>query len=263
MVYSMAMETFLKDLPVAHRGLHGEGVPENSLAAFEAARKAGYAIETDVRFTKDGQLAVFHDDSLFRMTKDPRNVNELPMSEIKELFLQDTAEKIPTVRELLSCVDGRVPLLIEIKNMAGVKPQHIARALSDALEGYTGEYAVQSFNPLYVRAYKKLHPEIACGILGTRDTEGTGGLQGYIVRHYALNFLVKPDFLSYRLHDTCRAFRRFKKAKLVWVVRSPEDEKIARKSADNIIFEGYRPSLAEFYTPSAGSVDGFSTFVEP
>ncbi len=239
------MENFLKELPVAHRGLHGARVPENSTAAFARACEAGYAIETDVRLTKDGALIVFHDDDYFRMTGDSRSASEVPMSEVRGLFLQNTAEKIPTAEELLSCVRGRVPLLIEIKNMPHVKANDIARILSAALEGYQGEYAVQSFNPLYVRAYKKLHPEILCGVLGTRETGEVGGIQGYIVRNLALNFLVRPDFVSYRLGDSCRAFRHFKKTKLVWVVRSPAEEAAAREVADNIIFEGYLPKKSQ------------------
>ena len=132
------METFLNRLPVAHRGLHTEELPENSLPAFREAALAGYAIETDVHFTKDRQLAVFHDDDLLRMTGDKRTVSECTMSELRLLKLNGSEEKIPTVAELLETVRGRAPLLIEIKNMDGVKPQEIAAALSESLAGYEG-----------------------------------------------------------------------------------------------------------------------------
>ena len=61
---------WLLDMPIAHRGLHNAqaGVPENSLASFEAARDAGYPIELDVRPLRDGAVAVYHDENLSRLT---------------------------------------------------------------------------------------------------------------------------------------------------------------------------------------------------
>ena len=54
----------LKGWAYAHRGLHGNGLPENSMAAFKAALDGGYGIELDIHLTKDGDLAVIHDSSL-------------------------------------------------------------------------------------------------------------------------------------------------------------------------------------------------------
>ncbi len=234
--------------PVAHRGLHDGTMPENSLPAFRAAAEAGYPIETDVHFSKDGALIVFHDDSLLRMTGDGRNVADCTAEELKSLCLGGTEERIPTFEEFLREVGGKVPLLIEIKNMAGVKGKRIAAALSAALEGYGGKYAVQSFNPLYVRAYKKLHPEICCGVLSAAKLSEKGDplkrrIEAHLLERLRLNFFVKPDFLSFCFSDyeKSKRARKFKKHKLAWTVRSPEDEKIARTYADNIIFEGYIP----------------------
>ena len=52
----------------AHRGLHGAGVPENSLAAFREAVLHGYGIELDLQLSRDGEIMVFHDYNLDRMT---------------------------------------------------------------------------------------------------------------------------------------------------------------------------------------------------
>lgn len=244
--YNESMDTFLNRLPVAHRGLHDDEKPENSLAAFEAAAERGYAIETDVHFTADGQIAVFHDDTLVRMTGDPRKVSECTMSELKTLKLKETEERIPTFEEFLQTVGGRVPLLIEIKNMEGVKGKKIAAALAAALDGYSGEYAIQSFNPFYVKAYKKLRPKVMCGVLASNmrgsDFGGTlrGTLKAWLLRDLRLNFTVKPDFVSYAESDLPRrSVEKFRGMKLAWTIRSPEQEARARKFVENIIFENY------------------------
>ena len=240
------MKTFLNTLPVAHRGLHDAEKPENSLAAYEAAAQHGYAIETDLHIIKDGSIAVFHDDTLLRMTGDPRKIEDCTMAELKELNLKDTAEKIPTLEEFLALVNGRVPLLIEIKNMEYRKTKEIVETIAKALDGYKGEYAIQSFNPWYVKAYKKLRPKIMCGMLASASTgkDFGGGFKGnfksWVLRDLRLNFTVKPDFVSYGHWGFPRkSVNKFKGYKLAWTIRSREEEENARKYVDNIIFENY------------------------
>ena len=101
--------------PYAHRGLHGDGVPENSLEAFRLACEAGYGIELDVQTARDGTVVVFHDYNLSRMTGKDALLSELDLSELKSLRLYGTQESIPTLREVLDLVDGRVPILVELK----------------------------------------------------------------------------------------------------------------------------------------------------
>lgn len=242
------MKAFFK-LPVAHRGLHDETKPENSIAAFEAAIEAGYAIETDIRFSKDGTLAVFHDDNLERMTGDKRNVADCTMQELKALRLSGSDEQIPTFEEFLTAIGGRVPLLIEIKNMKKVKGKRVAGAIASVIDrlGYTGEYAIQSFHPFYVRAYRKLRPQIPCGVLAQREMSEKGDslrwrIEAFLLSRLKLNFLAKPDFVSYGVGSLPqKCVSKFKGTKLGWTVRSPEEEARARKYVDNIIFEGYLP----------------------
>ncbi len=287
--YNRGMKPFLKTTPFAHRGLHGGTMPENSLPAFCAAVGKGYGIETDIRFTKDKKIVVFHDDDLLRMTGDGRQVSDCTYEELAALTLLPDSPRhpepprcpesypprhpesepvlsrhpepplplrrvegsrgtesepahIPLFSEFLEEVKGEVPLLIEIKNMAGVKAGEIAEALSEAMQGYRGEYAVQSFNPLYVHAYKKLHKDIMCGVLGTAEEGAAKGFQAFAIKHLPLNFYTKPDFISYRKEDLPRRkVTHFKGVRLAWVVRSPSEESHLRPFVDNIIFENYLP----------------------
>ncbi len=252
--------SFLCNVPIAHRGLHGNGIPENSLRAFEAAVAAGYAVETDVRLAKDGALVIFHDDTLLRMTGDGRKVIERTLKELGELRLDGT-DAILSFPEFLTALNGRAPLLLEIKDVPETNAKEYVGKIAAALEGYVGEYAVQSFQPAYVKAFKKLRPDIPCGILATGSEKKSdfGGspiwkLKAYAVRHMSLNFWIKPDFISYHFSDLpTRKTEKFRGPILAWTVRSEKEETRARLFADNIIFERYLPAFRNGRTVRAES----------
>lgn len=246
----MKVPESLLSLPVAHRGLHGESIPENSLAAFCAAADRGYAIETDVRFTKDRRLVLFHDDAVDRMTDGAGNVSAFCLGDLKALRLGNTEERIPLLEELLQKIEGKVPLLLEIKDMPGVSGAEIAAAIAETMERHRVVYAVQSFQPMYVKAYKKRCPDIACGLLASAQpfTKADFGgsplwrVKAHILKNMSLNFAVKPDFVSYRVQDLPnKRVSAFRGAKFAWTVRSADEAARVRPYADNIIFENFLP----------------------
>lgn len=237
--------------PIAHRGLHGSGIPENSLAAFEAAVQNGYPVETDVRFTRDGQLVVFHDDTVDRMTEGSGKVSAFPLSALRELHLGGTQERIPLFSECLETVAGKVPLLLEIKDMPDVSGKEIARAVAAVIRNFPAlEYAVQSFRPAYPAAYKALCPDIACGVLGIDRTYTKADFHGSplwrikakLLPKACMNAAKRLDFISYFCgnypSDKLAAYRG---VKFAWTVTSPEEAARVKQYADNIIFEGFRP----------------------
>lgn len=234
-------------LPIAHRGLHGENAPENSMTAFERALKAGYAIETDVRPSKDGALVLFHDDDLFRMTEKKGLVVDLTLVELSLLALSGTPERIPLFKDLLGEIDGRVPILLEIKNVPEANSDEFLMNIASALEGYKGEIAIQSFQPLYVKKFKKFRPDLSCGLLAQSDPDPKdfsapfARIKRHIVSHMSLNFWLRPDFISFDFHSPTKKMQNFKGKKFCWTIRSPEEETLARTFCDNIIFEGFCP----------------------
>ena len=155
-------DSFLCKIPIAHRGLH-EGVPENSRAAFAKAIEEGYAIETDVRRTKDGTIVVVYDDNLKRLTGLEGKVSRSTWRELSSLRLGDTDEKIMTLEECLEYIDGRAPLLLEVKDLYTVVG--FPREVVNVMRQYKGEYALQSFNPFYVHRFKQLAPDVLRGQL--------------------------------------------------------------------------------------------------
>ena len=161
------MELFCKN-PVAHRGIHdNKTVPENSLPAFKAAIEADCGIELDVQFTKDRKLVVFHDDDLNRMCGVDKLLIDVTYDELCEMRLLDTDERIPLLSEVLELVDGKVPLIIEMKNALHVIWE-LPRVLYSIMKDYKGVYAIESFNPIFLRKYKKFDRNIARGILSLR-----------------------------------------------------------------------------------------------
>lgn len=155
-----------KRLIFAHRGLHGGGVPENSLAAFGLAVEAGLGIELDVQLTRDGVPVVFHDKTLKRMCGDSRRVSAVSFDEIRLLRLEETKEIIPTLKEVLELVDGRQCLLIETKlPKFHIWHHRLERAIVPLLTAYKGNYMMQSFNKYSMRYLKRRLPDIKCGIL--------------------------------------------------------------------------------------------------
>lgn len=154
-------KSWLFSRPIAHRGLHGIDVPENSLLAFQKAIDARIPIEIDVRPIDDGTVVVFHDEKLTRMTDRDGYVCNLTKSDLEEIRLKNSDEKIPTFSEVLEFINGRTPLLIEIKNESKVGT--LERNTLDLLSAYKGEFAVQAFNPYSLEFFKNNAPQIQRG----------------------------------------------------------------------------------------------------
>ena len=231
----------------AHRGLHGDGVAENSMSAFRAAVDAGYGIELDVRLSRDGVLVVFHDDDLKRMCEDERLVLDVDSAELAGMSLLGTADGIPTFAEVLKLVDGRVPLLVEIKELSG---KGVSSAAAKMLADYKGEFIVESFNPLSLKNFKNQLPGIPVGILSMRfPREKTFGLRfrNFLLGALLTNVICRPNFIAYQNEDGGRFALKllggvFGAPRFAWTVKSEEEEKLAYKRGfDSVIFENYKP----------------------
>ena len=147
-------------LPLAHRGLHGPGVPENSMAAFRAAIARGYGIECDIQRALDDTPMVFHDNDLARLTGEARGtVAASTPAQLARLRLMGSGEGIPTLADMLAEVAGGVPLLIEAGvHLPGLHAGDPARV---ALEAYPGLLARELIGALSYKndAVAKQTPE--------------------------------------------------------------------------------------------------------
>lgn len=237
--------SWLVQTPIAHRGLHDKEHPENSLSAFQRAIDGGYPIELDVQMISDGTLVVFHDESLSRLTDNDGYIKFLNKSDLDILTLKDSKEKIPTFDEVLKFVDGRTPLLIEIKNPS--KVGELEKKVIEALKDYKGQYAVQSFNPYVLEYFYKHAPNILRGQLaGFMKHEKLAFFKKYALKRMLLNKKIShPDFISYEAKRVPNRFvRKYKKIPLlVWTVTSQSEYLKVVKYCDNVIFEGFEPKI--------------------
>ena len=231
----------------AHRGLHDikKGLVENTLPAFAAARDAGFGMELDIRFSKDMQVVVFHDDDLLRLAGDARRVRQLTLEALKAIPLAGIDDaRIPTLREVLDAVDGKTPLLIELKS--GPDNARLCQALMDILRDYKGEYLVESFNPLIVAWFRFHAPQVVRGqLVGPLQIyrPAGNGIAAFCMAGLLTNFVSRPDFVAYDANAPrffSPHFQRFmfRTPMAAWTVRDPALASLIQKRGEISIFEG-------------------------
>lgn len=242
------MDAF-KDYYFAHRGFYDnkKKCPENSIPAFKKAIELGFGIELDVQKTSDGKLVVFHDASLDRICGKDKLLTECAYKELCSYNLTDTKEKIPTLDMVLKTVNGKVPLIIEIKPEGDWK--RTTKLLSEKMKKYNGKYCIESFHPLAVALYKKLQPQIPRGQLASdmfKEKDKNNIVIKFLFTNLMLNFLAKPDFIAYNHYYSnnlsYRIIRKlFSVTNVAWTIKSKEELKKASKIFDIFIFEGFIP----------------------
>lgn len=231
----------------AHRGLHdnNSSAPENSMAAFRKAVNAGYGIELDVQLTKDRIPVVFHDETLDRVCGISGKVRDFTLQELQHFPLCRSQEHIPTFADFLKLVDGKVPLIIEIK--VHEKASAVCEKADELLREYKGVYCVESFHPYAMKWYREHRPEVVRGQLST-DFDRPGRKEPVTERlvHYLLtNFLCRPDFIAYD-HRHKYNFSRlvcqlFRPLNVTWTIKSQAELDASRGDFDLFIFEGFLP----------------------
>ena len=240
------MESF-RGLAFAHRGLHTRTIPENSMPAFAAAVKRELPIELDIHLTRDKKIIVFHDDNLKRLCGVNFAPEELTWSQIRQLKLAGTGYGIPLFRDVLMLVDGKVPLMIELK--LPDRDTDLCRRAYHMLKDYTGIYMIQSFNAFGLQWFKKNAPHVLRGQLSydmrsKRDELPAAAYFG--TRFLMCNILGRPDFVSYRYQNRKNfAFvilhYVFRCPAAMWTVRSQKDYAACSGRFDMVIFEGFLP----------------------
>lgn len=238
--------------PIAHRALHGAAGPENSRAAIAAAIAAGYGIEIDLQASKDGVAMVFHDSHLDRLTRAKGAVAARTRAELARLHLRGTSERIPTLREVLALVAGRVPLLIEVKDQSGTLGPVEGRLEADivqALAEYNGPVAIMSFNPQSVDMFAQLAPGLPRGLTTCAftpedwpevPTDRLAKLATLGAVHATGARFISHDWQALDMAPVA-ALKAQGLPILCWTIRSAKHATQARKVADNITFEGYTP----------------------
>ena len=248
----MATPDWLIARPIAHRGLHDRkrGIIENTLSAANAAVAQRFAIECDVQSTSNGEVVVFHDDFLDRLTMTDGAVKDYTLWDLQRFKLKDTDEKIPSLIEFLHEIAGKVPLICEIKSNFDENPTTTLRTL-EILKTYPGPVAIKSFDPFIVALTRDLAPDRPRGFIGesTYDDPEWSFLgkekKEYLVglSHLAGN---NTDFISWYKKDISKPGPRLARELsglplMTWTVRTLHEMDYCREFSDQIVFENFLP----------------------
>lgn len=229
----------------AHRGLynHGTDIPENSMMAFRKAKHLGYGCELDLQCTKDGKVVVFHDDNLLRMTGFDGILESMNYSEIKDLKLNHTEERIPLFKDVLDL--ELKELVIEIKSTKA--RSKIILAVLKELKTYRGKFSICSFDPLILLELKRQAPMIYRGLIMeyTDSSNKMPFYQRWVLNYGLLNRFIRPDYISMNYKDIniiYRLFRLLGGRTLVWTINNIKIESDLKRNVEGIIFENYLPN---------------------
>jgi glycerophosphoryl diester phosphodiesterase len=241
---------WLTDRPIAHRGLHGNGIVENSLAAVEAAATAGYGIEVDLQLSRDGEVVVFHDSELDRLTAETGKLSAKTFAELTAIPLKGSSETIPSLADLLRVSAGRTPLVLELKSRWDGDMRLVERVAAQ-LKDYAGPVVAMSFDPDMVVALRKVAPGLPRGIVAERWYKHPSWNFLSNDRKHRLGMLMhllqtKPHFIAYAQFDLPAAAPLLARSLLgmkllTWTVRTEKERTKARRWAQQIIFEFIRP----------------------
>ncbi len=233
----------------AHRGLYTQDqtIPENSPAAFRAAVAGGYGIELDIQLSRDGQVVVFHDDTLKRVCGVDSRVDELTLEELRLLPLYGSGERIPLFTEVLRLVDGRVPLIVELKT--GPRRQELCEKAWAILLQYTGAFCVESFDPRIVAWWRTHARQVLRGQLSSHYHDlrrSQGALISFALSRCLTNVIARPHFIAFHKEKRNRIVKLACDLGAMPVVFTAQPEDDARKlqrENDAVIFEHYRPHI--------------------
>jgi glycerophosphoryl diester phosphodiesterase len=246
----MAGLDWLIERPIAHRGLHGGGIVENTLGAAAAAVERKYGIEVDLQLSADGEVMVFHDTTLDRLTEATGPLAARNAAELRRISLRNSDERIPTLHELLDRVAGRTPLVLELKSEWNGDDSLAAR-VSEILAGYAGPVAAMSFDPQLLIALQRHAPGLPRGIVAERYYDDPEWNQLPPGKRFLFGNLLhiprtKPHFIAYYVRDLPAlapliARHLLGMKLLTWTVRTDSEQRRARRWANQMIFEGFRP----------------------
>jgi glycerophosphoryl diester phosphodiesterase len=238
--------------PVAHRGLHdrARGIIENMPGAARAAIEGNFTIECDIQLTADGEAMVHHDDALGRLTEGSATLLCMTAEELRAARFKNTPEKMMSLGDLCALVEGRVPIVIEVKSHFDGDRKLVGR-MAQVLASYSGPAAGMSFDPDQVQALREAMPELPRGIVAERvyteaDWPEASPAQRKGMLHLRHAFRTRPHFVAYWVNDLPApapwiARHVFGLPLLTWTVRDSEQRERAARFADQMIFEGFRP----------------------
>lgn len=212
---------FLKSNLIAHRGLHNNNIPENTIRSFISAINKNYIIELDIHILKSGEIVVYHDYNLYRLTKINKVIETITLDELNKIKINNKYN-IPTLDKTLKIINAKVPIIIEVKDLTNNIV--FLDKLIKILDNYNGEFAIHSFNPFVIDYLYKNKKDYVIGLI----------IQNKVNLKLVSEYIDKVDFLS--INKKLLPIKN-KKTILGWTIINKEELEKHKDKCDNLICE--------------------------
>ena len=212
---------FLKRSLIAHKGVHNSQIPENTIPAFTKSVDKNYIIELDIHILKDNTIVVYHDYNLLKLCGVNKVIETLSYAQLFKTKIKNKYT-IPTLEQVMRIVAGKVPILIEVKDMNN--NSKFEEGLVKILDNYKGEFAIQSMNPFVIDWFNKNRKDYVIGLIIFNE------LNYNIVKKY----IRKIDFIS--VYKKQLPFKS-KLLTIGWTIRNKKEYKKYESLCDNLICE--------------------------
>ncbi len=231
----------LKDLYglyIAHRGIQTSKTIENTIPAFALAISKKVPIELDIHILKDNNLVVYHDDSLDRLINIPNKIEDYTYKELENIVFPNTDIHIPLFMDVLKLVNGKVPIIIEIKRSTNKKYTKYCKEIVSVLKKYPYDFVIKSFDIRIVNWF--LHnTDYLTGLLIAKREKSIYDL---LMRNRLLLLILNPDFLSVDYHlldfSSIKKFR-LNKPVLTWTINNQNLLDKVKPKADSYLIEKF------------------------
>ena len=212
---------FLKQTLIAHRGVHNSNVIENTIGAFTKCVDKNYIIELDIHILKDKTIVIYHDYDMYRLYGVNKIIETLSYEQLSKIKIKNKYT-IPTLIQVMHIVNGKVPILIEIKDVDN--NSNFEEELVKILDNYKGSFAIQTMNPFVIDWFYKNRKNYIIGLIILND------INYKIVKKY----IKKIDFISVNKKNL-----PFKTDKLTigWTIKNKEEYEKYKDLCDNLICE--------------------------
>lgn len=212
---------FLKKSLIIHRGKISNNVEENTIPAFVKCVDKNFEIELDIHILTDKTIVIYHDFNLKRLIGVNKIIESLSYAQLSKYRINKKYQ-IPTLKQVMHIVDGKVPLLIDIKDISN--NNNLEKELVKLLDNYNGKFALQSINPKVIDWFYKNRPDYVIGLI----------LFNEINYKLLKKCIKKVDFISINKREL-----PFKNKKMIigWTINNKQELNKYISISDNLICE--------------------------
>lgn len=228
---------WLINRPIVHRGIQLPSIPENTLESCVLAAEQGYPIELDLKLTNQGEVILLHDQTLKRVSGIKKFYANITKEDLENIKYLNSECKIATFPKLLDAINGRVPLLVELKFPIDVwRMKKLVESVYQILSNYKGEYAIQSYVPQICKLYKELDSKTLIGLIGPMKRKQSLSSKNKLI----FNFKNEAyDFITYDIEYFPENLELIGKPLLFYYITNKEKEEKARQYNANLIWADY------------------------